>query len=149
MNIIPALLMAVPLALAALTGCTGMPADMDVAVKEKPYLPVKEVPRASPQVLAERVKSTSASMEAPVPSRPKVNCQVFPGSLKHNLEQIARDNSGTLVWLAQGDLMVDLAAEITAESYHDCVSIIVTAFQKEGATISAIERDNAILIRER
>lgn len=76
-------------------------------------------------------------------------CKVEVGSLRSSLKRIASEYERNLVWMLQGDLNIELYTKIKASSFRECVSLIVTAFQEQGADIQSVERDNAILIKGR
>jgi|GEM_PF-3211207 len=93
--------------------------------------------------------SAPAVVKSDVQRMTGVYCQVEPGSLITNLEEIASKNKEKLFWLADGDFDVVVKADIAASSYSECIDLIVSSFQVEGAPIQAIKRDNAMLIKGR
>lgn len=146
--------MALTLTICALTGCAlSENLEGEKQSEAATYLPVKVIVREAPVELPEALKEDSVTYEhlesIGVSEAIPYTCLVTPGSLWENLERITTENGRDLTWLIDGDFTVSLGTSKEFETYQDCISAIVTSFQMEGAAISATERDNAIVIRER
>lgn len=80
-----------------------------------------------------------------------VTCNINSDSLESNLKRLSYLNKGKdIIWQASFDVPRLVSAnDIPAESFSDCVSVIVSSVQSGGVNISAFEKDNVILIKER